>query len=213
MNRYLVSFIWLFLVTAGCAVQQPKQIIETSRVVEENPIDRLLAKAELAFEKNYLTTPPDSSAFRFYTDALKINPQNEVALLGINNIVEQYLSWALNNADIGNYDRARHYLERARSIDDSHPNIQPVLQSIQEHEQAIVNEFHLDPKRVEARKVSKTMLRRIARLISAHNTFVTIQAPDDATGRWLYKELNERVDFRIQAEFELSKNPRIYLSD
>ena len=213
MNRYLVSFIWLFLVAAGCAVQQPKQIIETSRVVEENPIDRLLAKAELAFEKNHLTTPTDSSAFRFYTDALKINPQNEVALLGINNIVEQYLSWALNNADIGNYDRARHYLERARSIDGSHPNIQPVLQSIQEHEQAIVNEFHLDPERVEARKVSKTMLRRIARLISAHNTFVTIQAPDDATGRWLYKELNERVDFRIQAEFELSKNPRIYLSD
>ena len=182
-------------------------------VVEENPIDRLLAKAELAFEKTYLTTPTDSCAFRFYSDALKINPQNEVALLGINNIVEQYLSWALNNADIGNYDRARHYLERARSIDDSHPNIQPVLQSIQEHEQAIVNEFHLDPERVEARKVSKTMLRRIARLISAHNTFVTIQAPDDATGRWLYKELNERVDFRIQAEFELSKNPRIYLSD
>ena len=212
MNRYLALCFSLLLLATGCTVKQPKQIYEQPVVVAKTPIDRLLAQAKLAFEKNYLTTPSDSSAYRFYTDALEIDSQNEVALIGLNNIVEQYLSWALTNADKGNYDRARQYLQLAESIDNSHPNIKPVMQSIEEHEQAIINEFSLDPKRVESRRVSKKVLRRIAQQISETSSFVTIQAPDDASGRWLYKELNDRVNFRIQAEFELNKNPRIFLS-
>ena len=212
VNHYLAPCFSLLLLATGCAVQQPKQIDETPTVVAENPINQLLTEAKLAFKKNQLTTPSDSSAYRFYMDALKIDPKNEKALLGINNIVEQYLSWALAKADIGDYDRARQYLQHARSIDRSHPNIQPVLLSIKEQEQAKIKEFDIDPERLEARRVSKMVLRRIAQEIIDNNTFVTIQAPDDASGRWLYRELNDRVDFRIQAAFKINKKPRIYLS-
>ena len=181
-------------------------------VIVENPVEELLAKAQLAFEKNQLTTPEKSSAYRFYMDVLGIDPYNQRAHLGISNIVEQYLSWALANAENGDYDQAKQYLQQAQSIDGSHPNIQPVLQSIEEHEQAVVTKFNLDPVRVKARRVSKMVLGHIARQISPDNTFVTIQAPDDASGRWLYQELNRRVDFRIQADFEIGRQPRIYLS-
>jgi len=212
VNRYFALSFSLLLLNTGCMVQQPKQVVELPVAIMENPIDKLLTKAQLAFEKNHLTTPADSSAYRFYLEALSLDPHSEIALAGINNIIEQYLSWALANADSGDYNEARQYLQRASSIDGSHPNIHPVLQSIEEREQAVVIKFVLDPKRVEARRVSKMVLRRIAQQISKDITFVTIQAPDDASGRWLYQELNERVDFRIQAEFQIGKQTRIYLS-
>ena len=208
---FALSFSLVLIIT-GCTVPQRQQPVDPPMAIVENPADRLLARAQLAFEKNQLTTPEESSAYRFYLDVLGIDPDNQTARLGINNIVEQYLSWALDNAKSGNHERARQYFQRARSIDGSHPNIKPVLQSIEENEQSVVTKFDLDPERVKARRVSKMGLSHIARQIIPEKTFVTIQAPDDASGRWLYQELNRRVDFRIEAVFEIGRQPCIYLS-
>lgn len=203
-----ISFIFAL---AGCTVTEQTPPVKPPARVVEDPIARLLDLAQVAFDNKQLTTPRESSAYRFYLDVLGIDPDNEAAHLGISNIIEQYLSWALDHAATGNYKRARQYVGRAQSIDETHPNIPPVLKSIKEREQAVVTKFELDSFDVKARRVSKMMLRHIAKQIKPDVTFVTIQAPDDASGRWLYQELNSRVDFRIQAKFEIGK-PRIYLS-
>ena len=212
MNRYFTVCYLLIIFNIGCTNQEPNHVVETGIKTIKSPINQLLEQAEIAFEKNHLTTPSDLSAYRFYLDVLRINPHNETALSGINNIIEQYLSWALKKADSGNYWQARLYVQRAKSIDVSHPNIEPVIQSIEERERAVVTKFEVDPEQLEARRVNKILLRQIARKISENHAFVTIQAPNDASGRWLYKELNNRVNFRIEAAFERGKQSFVYLS-
>ena len=213
VTRHL-TLSFLMLLFCGCEVvqQPPPQIVKQPIEVVDNPVDNRLNRAQQAFEQNHLTTPEESSAFRFYNDVLNIDPQNAIAQAGIANIVEQYLTWALDNAQSDHYDRARQYVRLAQSVDASHPNIQPILQSIDERERAIVTSFDLNAQEVRARRVSKLVLRHIARQIEPGRTFVTIRAQDDASGRWLYQELNKRVDSRIQAEFEIGNQPRILLS-
>jgi hypothetical protein len=208
----LFSFV-LLVILSGCTVTQPTPTPPPKRIETiDDGITRLLEEAQTAFDENRLTTPPEHSAYQRYLDVLSSEPANEKALAGINTIVEQYLSWALNQAEIGHYRRAREYVDKARWVDGTHPNIDPVFNAIIEREKAIVTRFDLNLDAVHNRRVSKLLLRHISRQIRPDTTFVTIQAPDDTTGRWLYQQLNDRVDFRIQAKFERSSNPAILLS-
>lgn len=215
VTRCIPPGFMLLLIVTGCSVTQPEPVhpekVETTET-EDVVVPRLLAEAGIAFEDDRLTTPREESAYQRYLDVLALDPSNQEARLGINRIIEQYLSWALSQADLGHYSRARTYVARAQDIDGVHPNIGPVLKSIAEKENAVETRFELDPDDVADRRVSKLMLRHIARRITAETTFVTIQAPDDASGRWLYQQLNNRVDFRIPARFKPAGLPAIVLS-
>ncbi|WP_210395578.1 hypothetical protein [Motiliproteus sediminis] len=60
----------------------------------------------------------------------------------------------------------------------------------------------------------KAQLAGFADLIEARNSRVTIEAPTDADGRWLYQRLNDRrEEYRIRANFRISEQPRIRLLD
>lgn len=212
MTRFPALSFALLILVCGCTVtEQTPDEPAPPEPVTIDPVIRLLDLALTAFENKQLTTPFETSAYRHYLDVLSFDPDNQAAHLGISNIIEQYLSWALDHTRDGNYQRARHYVGRAQSIDDTHPNIQPVLQAIRDQEQAVATRFELKSEDVRERRVSKMMLRYIARQIIEDKTFVTIQAPDDASGRWLYQELNNRAAFRIPAEFKMG-SPLIILS-
>ena len=213
VTRFFTFSFTLLLLLSGCTVTKPTPTKPPPAApTPVDPVVRLLDLAASAFENQQLTTPFETSAYRYYLDVLSIDPDNPDGHLGISNIIEQYLSWALNHVHEGNYRQARQYVGRAQSIDETHPNIQPVLQSIRERENAVVTRFDLATSDVRNRKVSKMMLRHIAASIERNRAFVTIQAPDDASGRWLYRELNSRVDFRIEARFEFGSKPAILLS-
>ncbi len=206
--------LFVLAIIASCAVQRTvPNAPETQTVITaKSPTETLLDKARLAFERNHLKTPESTSAFRFYKEVLSIDPQNEEARSGIAEITEQYLTWALDNANANNYGRAKQYIDLAYSVDHSHPNIEPILQRIKEKEQEVVTAFELDSHRVQQRRTSKMLLKQIAKQIKQNKTFVTISAPDDASGRWLYQELNKRVDFRVPADFKIGKHCRISLT-
>lgn len=210
------SILTLFVlaIIASCAVQRTATTApETQTVIAaKSPTETLLDKARLAFERNHLKTPESTSAFRFYKEVLSIDPQNEEARSGIADIAERYLTWALDNANANNHERARRYIDLAYSVDHSHPNIEPILQRIKEREQAVVTAFELDSRSVKQRRTSKMLFRQIAKQIKPNETFVTISAPDDASGRWLYQELNKRVDFRVPAEFKIGEHCTISLT-
>lgn len=170
----------------------------------------LLSEAEVAFDNNRLTTPTEDSAYSKYRQVLTLDPDHQGALNGLSSIVEQYLSWAIEQSDASHHNRARHYIKKARDVNPAHPNIEPVLKMVADQAAAVKSDFPLDREAVNNRRVKPAFLEQIADLLKPE-TFVIIRAPNDAAGRWLYQELNARVSFRVQARFEASASPSLSL--
>lgn len=207
VSQYLaLSFVLLVLIS-GCTVTPP---IEPSPVdLTGAKIQQLLAAADVAMQENRLTTPANDNAFDRYNLVLALSPSNKVAIAGINRIVERYLTWALDQAERSNLKKARYYVTLAEEIDSGHPNIKPVVNKINDQEDKVVSVFKLDATSVRNQSVDPDRFATIAARIQRHRSFITIRAPDDRSGRWLYQELNRQVDFRIEARFEINTNPSV----
>jgi hypothetical protein len=210
VTRYLVLSFALSVFISGCMVTPPvkRPAVDSTKV----KIQQLLFSADTAMEENRLTTPADDSAFDRYKQVLNLDPSNKLAIDGINRIVERYLAWALDHAERSNLNRARRFVSLAEGIDPAHPNIQPVVNKINDQEDKVVSVFKLDATAVRNQSVDPARLETIAARIQRHHAFITIRAPDDRSGRWLYQELNRRVDFRIEASFERSSNASVSLT-
>ncbi|MFP6794913.1 MAG: hypothetical protein VB996_16785 [Pseudomonadales bacterium] len=210
MSRYLVLSFVLSVFISGCTVMPPVKPPPVD--LTKAKIQQLLSSADAAMQQNRLTTPADDNAFDRYKLALTLNPSNTLAIAGINRIVERYLAWALDHAERSNLKKARYFVLLAEGIDPGHPNIKPVGNKINDQEDKVVSVFQLDATSVRDQSVDPTWFATIAARIQRHRAFITIRAPDDRSGRWLYQELNRQVDFRIEARFEISSNPSVSLT-
>lgn len=172
----------------------------------------LLNEASDALAANRLTTPKNQNAYDYFREVLALEPNNQAAVNGINVIVETYLAWALDHVETGNLRRARQYVTKAESIDPKHPNIKPVVNRINDREELRVVSYPINATALRQRDLSGINFDGMAAEIVRRQGFVTIKAPNDPSGRWLYQKLNERVSFRIQAKFERSSKPLILVS-
>ncbi|MCW9052595.1 MAG: hypothetical protein OQJ91_09865, partial [Motiliproteus sp.] len=73
--------------------------------------------------------------------------------------------------------------------------------------------IYLDVAAVRSRKASaKSQLRQIADQVKANNARVIIEAPSDASGRWIYQQMNQRhEDYRIRANMKIKPKPAVRL--
>lgn len=210
VTRYLILSFVLSALIFGCAVTP---LAKPSPIDSTKPnIQQLLSSADGAMEQNRLTTPADDNAFDRYQQVLNLDPSNKHATDGINRIVERYLAWALDHAERSNLKKARGYVSLAEGIDPYHPNLQPVVNKINDQEDKVVSVFNLDATAVRDHSVDPSLLETIAASIARHRAFITIRAPDDRSGRWLYQELNSRLSFRIEARFERSSSASVSLT-
>ena len=194
----------------GCTVQTPQR--PPAPPVPNSPVAALLSAGDTSLAANRLTTPREESAYFYYRQVLALEPDNQHALNGINTIVETYLDWALDHVESGNLVRARQYVTKAESIDARHPNIKAVVNRINDREETRVVSYPVDAIALRQRDATKINFDRIAAEIVRRRGFVTIRAPNDPDGRWLYQQLNERVSFRIQAKFERTGQSVILVS-
>lgn len=79
-------------------------------------ISKLLYEGDIALLEKRLTTPPDGSAFYAYSEALKLDPENQEARTKIASIIDTYLGWAESARARGNATRARLYADKAGYI-------------------------------------------------------------------------------------------------
>lgn len=213
MTRSIAPSFVLLIILASCTVQQqPPAPAPVPQPEAPDPVTQLLDQADNALEQDRLTTPADNNAYELYRRALELSPGNTRALTGISNIVEQYLSWAIGNTQRGNHARARHYAGKAQDIDPGHPSIEAVFRMINEREDAVTRTFRLDPRDVRRRSVAPALFEKMVSNLK-QDSFVTIYARNDAEGRWLYQQLNNRVSFRVQASFEQNGIPMVRISD
>ena len=210
VNHYLVlSFVFAVFIS-GCTAMpdvEPPPVDSTKVTIQQ-----LLSAADTAMEQNRLTTPSDDNALDRYEQVLTLNPSNTLAIAGINRIVERYLVWALDLTEKSNLKKARYFVSLADEIDPNHPNIEPVVNKINDQEEKVFRIFKLDATSVRDQTIDPNVLAEIAAKIQRDRAFITIRAPDDRSGRWLYQELNRQVEFRIEATFERSSNASVSLT-
>jgi hypothetical protein len=215
VTRYLLLSFSLAVILSSCAVNpgptKPIERPDPSNIGTLSNVETLLELASTAYTNNRLTTPSDDNALRWFQAVLVLERDNALAKAGINAIVEKYLSWALGNVDKKRLTRARQYVAKAEQIDASHPNLQAVVNRINDREEIKASVFTLDSSAVKRRAVSAEHFRRIAVAVESKQAFVVIRAPDDPSGRWIYQELNKRVNYRIEARFEIDRQASVSL--
>ena len=79
-------------------------------------IEQLLSKAQQSLDDFRLMTPEEDNAYGYYRAVLLLDPANDDANEGIQEIVDRYITLVRKAADQHEHARARRYLSRALSI-------------------------------------------------------------------------------------------------
>ena len=197
--------------TTTTSATTDKAIKAEPRQVELN-VPALLEAGDIALMNEQLTTPLEDNAYFRYLQVLSIDPQNKAAEQGIANIVDKYLDWSIESVEMGRYDVATDYLRNARSVDENHPNIATVERMIGFHLNGNQKSFAFSRNSIQDKEPAViSELKTIASDISSHKASIVIEAPSDEMGRWIYQQLNESAQERVQARFEMTSRVRIHL--
>jgi len=166
----------------------------------------------VALADNRLTTPLNDNAYFLYLRVLTIDPDNADALQGLNDIAEKYLEWAIENVNHNRFHSATDYLNKARSIDENHPNITAVRNFIEERRNSSRLIYYLSTDGLAQRTAwIVDELRGIGQTAAEHHATAEITARTDEEGRWIYRQLNQATPDRLRARIELGARPGIRL--
>jgi hypothetical protein len=195
--------------------------LPVSRDSQSDLINIYLEQARVARQQNRLTTPVDDNAYLRYLQVLALVPEHQQALMGIADLAEQYLAWAIDNVNSGDLRSAANYINKARSIDESHPDIIAVeamardsrkVQHMDYPFPAITLDSFSPPDEPRASPSSElAALTKVAQLIDESSVPIIIFANSDALGRQIYQYLNNLTQDRISAQFELREQTLIRL--
>ncbi len=132
----------------GCVPQKTstvhisEQKKEDTQVLER--IEKLQEMAAKSFKKDLLTTPDKKNAYYFYQQILVLDPNNEPAKIGLDQIVERYLTWAVDAAYKKQPAKARSYIARSNLVDKTHPSIEPTLRQVKIINDSVYKKFVFD---------------------------------------------------------------------
>lgn len=163
-------------------------------LLDPNPdrFDRLLFQAAEALRDDRLTTPTHDSAFDYYARVLRQEPGNREAIRGMERIVDRYLVLARTAIEGHEWARAKTMLDRATFVDADHVGIKALEAQLDALSSAEQRVLELDSAALRGRnEYLASRIRGFGRFARRENARVTIRVPNDATGRWVYGQLDE----------------------
>ena len=181
---------------------------DTSRMIPD-----ILYAALQALSEDKLLTPVDDNAHGRFKRVLAMDPKNELALEGLQDIVVRYLQLAGESMNRGIFDEAEILLGRARFVDPSHPGIATAAEALRLEMNSNDLFFKLDYPSYSARsELAQDELADIARQTREHEAFFLITAPNDDLARWMVSVMREAVSgYRLRGNIELSRRLGIRL--
>lgn len=168
-------------------------------------IGDLLYDALRALQQDRLLVPVDDNAYTRYRRVLALEPDNTLALEGIQNIVNRYLELAATASRQGRFAAAAEFIDRARAVDRDNPAIESARLALERDRNSGDLVFELDSAQLTAQ--SPELVEQLAAIASqavASQAFVWITAPSDEKGRWIYGTLREQANgYRLRGNIEL----------
>ena len=192
---------------------EPEIVLPSQPSQEERFVADTLFEGLQALDQDKLLTPVDDNAYSRFQRILAIDPSNEIALEGIEQILLRYIELSVEASRRGQFDDAESFLERAAFVDKDHSALneaQVLLDSEINSEDLI---FNLDSEDFMNRtEEAVAQLEKIARQAREHNAFFLIIAPNDSLARWMYLQMRSAVEgFRLRGNIELANQISIRL--
>ncbi|HBX37103.1 MAG TPA: hypothetical protein DEG76_07390 [Pseudohongiella sp.] len=218
---------------AACTVQQPQPATPVEEPVVEPPaedqstvtslldeeerhrrmVSDILYSGMRALRADRLLTPPEDSAYRYFSRALALDPGNNVALEGMQDIVRRYLQLAELSSRQGQFDNAETYLRRAAQVDPDYEGIVAAHNNLAAERERTHSVHTLDGRALYARNESMVdQLQQLARTVYETQAFVLITAPNDELGRWIYAQMQAAlIDYRVRGDIEIGDQATVRL--
>ena len=180
---------------------------------EEQLIADLLFEGLQALDDDRLLTPIDDNAHARFSRVLAYQPDNELALQGLQDIVSRYLELARQNILLGLFEEAQDFIDRARFVDGNASAIRDVELQLQQERDSGDLFFQLDENLLASQSDEvRARLAEIAELARQHDAFCVITAPSDAMARWMYLEMRASLDgYRLRGIIDIASRATIRL--
>ena len=189
--------------------------VEPGAVGEEQRqlIADLLFEGLQALDADRLLTPLDDNAHARFMRVLAYDPDNELALEGLQNIVLRYLTLSEASSRRGQFDEAGILLDRARFVDADHPDIAKTRRVLQAEMNSGDLFFELDNREFLQRSAAaQSQLADIAYQAKQHRAMFLITAPNDDLARWMFSIMRDAVaGYRLRGNIELAGRTSIRL--
>ena len=120
--------------TQAVAAAEPDKAEEpqVAPAAKPDPVDGLLQLAKRLAEADKLTLPPGGSAVETYQKVLAIEPDNSVALDGIEDIKQRYAGWAAESELEGDWTAAQRFYRRVLRFDPDDERFAKALRNAQD---------------------------------------------------------------------------------
>lgn len=168
-----------------------------------------------ALREDRLLTPPETSAHAYFSRVLALEPDNELAIEGIQDIVERYLQLADVASRQGQFDNAETFLRRAARVDPSHEGITRSRDYLNMERERTYSVTLLDGRELANRTGALVArLQDLALTVREKDMFVLITSPNDEQGRWIYSQMQSafnREEYRLRGDIELGQQPSVRL--
>tara|TARA_B100000579_G_C22736584_1_gene806984 strand:+ start:514 stop:1143 length:630 start_codon:yes stop_codon:yes gene_type:complete len=207
LHPNFILFLAIFFLLSSCTSKVNTFILSDNN--EE--IEYLESLAIQATKDRRLTTPKNNSAFLFYRKILLLNPNHQGAIEGISNLSEIYLSWAIRSVESLEFLKAKEYIKKAEFLDPDNLNIVSVKKMVAKRSQQKTILFSLNKKNIVERATSQLNFEAIANYLSGSDSYVIIESPNDADGRWIYQKINEITSDRIKATFRTGRSSTVLI--
>lgn len=236
MIRTLCTSIVLTLLLQACQTVQQEPSAEVADAGESSLSITVLSDAEVvtgagnvvdrqrfiadtlfaalqALDADRLLTPIDDNAHARFMRVLAFDPDNEIALQGLQDIVVRYVELSEEAGRRGLFVEAEELLDRARFIDDEHPDIAKAWAFLQDEMNSGDLFFELDEREFANRsEAAQEKLTDIAHQARTHQAFFLITAPNDDLARWMYSVMRTAVEgYRLRGNIELASRTSVRL--
>ncbi len=187
-------------------IGEPEVIIPSGGGDQQRLVADLLYEALQALDADKLLTPVDDNAHARFQRVLAYQPDNELALQGLQDIVVRYIALSQEASRRGLFEDAEIMLERARFVDAEHPDIIKAWLAMQAEMNSGDLFFALDEIDFSRRTESAVQeLEHIAAQAKQHEAIFLITAPNDDQARWMFSVMREAVNgFRLRGNIELA---------
>ena len=179
--------------------------------VRQRILADMLYEARVAYEDNRLMSPSGNNAYAGFRAVLDFEPDNEVALQGIRDIVQRYVELADAAIQIGQYDNAASYLDRGASLGVNGSVIRDAQSRLERAQENKLSIFPLDPDGLAEQSLETMVeLGEIGQYIRDIEATFLINARTDEEGRWIYKIMREAVGgYRLRGNIGVANEPSI----